>query len=352
MTNILLQTLSGQDTHWLQTTGKPLQISAGKTIADRQWGANPFCLVLEGKLSVMPSHVEHSARTNPALTHFSQGEMLGVLSQADGGDRMQSVQAIEDSLVLAIPAAVMQQKLQDDPSFAAHFYQANALLLARRLNFLIPRLNPETISAYQSQQEIVTVFSSLQDSDLDWLITVGTIQSIAADTCLVQGNQPIDAMHILLDGALTVEVLDDARSPMLQAFVPLPPTKATKAHSELARLSRGNLIGETALVNANPGNVSIKAVRESKILSIPRWRLAAKLSHDVEFASRFYRVLMLILAHQQQLIQQSLGHDDGQTELEQEGDGILNKVALAEARFEWMLKRIQTELGTGREIQW
>jgi hypothetical protein len=30
----------------------------------------------------------------------------------------------------------------------------------------------------------------------------------------------------------------------------------------------------------------------------------------------------------------------------------LNKVALAEARFEWMLKRIQTELGTGREIQW
>jgi signal-transduction protein with cAMP-binding, CBS, and nucleotidyltransferase domain len=352
MTNILLQTLSGQDTHWLQTTGKLLQISAGKTIADRQWGANPFCLVLEGKLSVMPSHVEHSARTNPALTHFSQGEMMGVLSQADGGDRTQLVQAIEDSLVLAIPAAVMQQKLQDDPSFAAHFYQANALLLARRLNFLIPRLNPETTSAYQSQQEIVTVFSSLQDSDLDWLITVGTIQSIAPNTCVVQGNQPIDAMHILLDGALTVEVLDDARSPMLQAFVPLPPTKATKAHSELARLSRGNLIGETALVKANPGNVSIKAVRESKILSIPRWRLAAKLSHDVEFASRFYRVLMLILAHQQQLIQQSLGHDDGQTELEQEGDGILNKVALAEARFEWMLKRIQTELGTGREIQW
>jgi CRP-like cAMP-binding protein len=332
MTEIILQTLSHQDMDWLQSAGKPRQLKANQVLIDRDRPLNTFYLILEGKLSVNQNDL-------------SQGEMLGLTSGPAWGSH--TVQAIDNALLLAIPKSDIQQKLQDDPSFAAHLYQAQALLLSRRLKQLMGQLDPNDLP-YQPQRESVTVFSGLQDSDLDWIITVGKVQSIPPNTCLLQSAHPIDAMHILLDGACAVEWDENGRSPLLKAF---SKPGDGQPRQELARLSRGDLIGEMALVNANPMNIVVRTVRESKVLSIPRWRIAAKLLHDIEFASRFYRVLATILTNQQNILLQNNGSDLDESE-DQADHEFLNKVALAEARFEWMLKRIQSELGTGREIQW
>lgn len=353
MTDLLRQILSCQDVQWLQTTGKSIQIKAGETLIDRHHPIDAFYLLLDGKLSVTPVQVEHSARTQTghALTNLVGGEMLGILAQHDGMDQGQSIQAIDDALVLTVPQATMRQKLQDDPQFAAHLYHVNAVLLGRRTKFLIKQLNTEAIATYQPEQEFVTVFSGLEDSDLDWLVTVGTVQSIGANADLIQGTQPVDAIHILLDGALSVGLMNDSRPPMVSTFNPAPPH--SHRDRESSRLSPGALIGETALLSQNPLNLTVTAMRESKVLSIPRWRLAAKLLHDIEFASRFYRVLAITLAHQQKALRQYFGlgqHQDD--EFNESEDEVLSQADLAEARFEWMLKRIQTELGTGREIQW
>jgi CRP-like cAMP-binding protein len=327
MSEIILQTLSHQDMDWLQHAGTPHQLKANQVLSDRP--LNTFYLILEGKLGINQSYL-------------SQGDMLGLTPGPDWGSH--TVQAIDNTLLLAIPKPEIQQKLQDDPSFAAHLYQAKALLLARQLRRMMRQLDPEDL--YQPQRESVTVFSGLQDSDLDWIITVGKVQSIPPDTYLLQSAHPIDAMHILLDGACAVEWDEDGRSPLLKAFS--KPEEA-QPRQELARLSRGDLIGETAFVNANPMNIAVRTVRESKVLSIPRWRIAAKLLHDIEFASRFYQVLATILTNQQNILLQNHDQDESEDQADHE---FLNKVALAEARFEWMLKRIQSELGTGREIQW
>jgi CRP-like cAMP-binding protein len=327
MTEIILQTLSHQDIDWLRNAGTPYPLKAHQVLSDRP--LNTFYLILEGKLGVNQNYL-------------SQGDMLGLTPGPDWGSH--AVQAIDNTLLLAIPKPEIQQKLQDDPSFAAHLYQAKALLLARQLRRMMKQLDPD--DSYQPQRESVTVFSGLQDNDLDWIITVGKVQSIPPDTYLLQSAHPIDAMHILLDGACAVEWDEDGRSPLLKAFS--KPEEA-QPKQELARLSRGDLIGETAFVNANSMNIAVRTVRESKVLSIPRWRIAAKLLHDIEFASRFYQVLATILTNQQNILLQNHDQDESEDQADHE---FLNKVALAEARFEWMLKRIQSELGTGREIQW
>jgi CRP-like cAMP-binding protein len=355
MTDILRQTLSGQDIQWLQTTGKSIQIKAGETLIDQQRPIDAFYLLLDGKLSVTPAHVEHSARTQTVhpLTNIFSGEMLGILAQHNGLDQGQSIKAIDDALVLAVPQATIQQKLQDDPQFAAHLYHANALLLGRRTKALIKQLDAEAIAAYQPEQEFVTVFSGLEDRDLDWLVTVGIVQSIGANVDLIQGAQPVDAIHILLDGALSAGLINEPRSSLVSTFSPSRAMQHPHRDRESSRLSPGALIGETALLAQNPLNMTVTAVRESKVLSVPRWRLAAKLLHDIEFASRFYRVLAIILAHQQKSLRQyfGLGHFQD-SEFNESEEDVLSQADLAEARFEWMLKRIQTELGTGREIQW
>ncbi|MGL5804706.1 MAG: cyclic nucleotide-binding domain-containing protein, partial [Xenococcaceae cyanobacterium] len=121
---------------------------------------------------------------------------------------------------------------------------------------------------------------------------------------------------------------------------------------ELSRLSRGDIVGESPFLEARPPNFNVRAIEDSIVLSVPRWRLAAKLLHDVGFASRFYRVLTALLADKQQALVNQIGYgrvsysqgqsleesDEYDNELSTEA---LSRVALAGARFDWMLKRMK-----------
>lgn len=306
-------------------------------------------IVLAGRLSVLPYALEHSARSTIAqtLTQVSAGHLIGSLSQQTQIPELIPIQALETTQLLSIPADLLQQKLKTDLQFAAHFYQAAALLLAQRLKSIA-----HTNIQAPAQRESVTVFSGLNDSDLAWLMTVGQIESITQNQVFSHPGKPSDRLSIILDGAFVMHHINDDRSPLIQTLSDseMPTDKAIG--EELARLSKGDWIGDRMFVNAAPTNTLITAIRETQLLSIPKWRIAAKLVHDVEFASRFYQVIWMLLKRQYDLILQQFRQNEPD-ETEELSDGqFLDQVPLAEANFEWMLNQIQTQLGTGRTIQW
>lgn len=270
-----------------------------------------------------------------------------------------TVQALTPALVLAIPRSHLLERLQDDLNFAAHLYRASAVLLANQLEQLMGQFQCSALSFQQPQlREAVTVFAELQDSDLDWLTAAGRVQQVTANSVLVRCDRPIDALHILLDGAVALSAPDLKRNRLAHAF-----SAVEHAHpeTEFARLSRGDMVGEMRFVNACAADITVKTLRESQVLSIPYWRLAAKLLHDPGFAARFYRVLAVLIANKQQAIVQQLGgsrltQTQGQALTDSNGNDLssqfLTQVALAEARFEWMLKRTRIQVGSGREHAW
>ncbi len=349
MTDLLLQCLSHQDCTWLTTTGQSLTLQKGQTIETIQSGHQQVYIVLAGRLSVLPYPLEHSARSPIAqsLTQVSAGHFVGHLSQPENTPASTLIQALETTQLLKISWDRLQQKLNADPHFAAHLYQAAALLLAQRLRSIA-----HTNIQAPAQRESVTVFSGLNDSDLAWLMTVGQIESIAQNQVFSHPGKPADRLSIILDGAFVMHHVNDDRSPLIQTLSTseMPPNSAIGA--ELARLSKGDWIGDRIFVNAAPTNTLITAIRETQLLSIPKWRITAKLVHDVEFASRFYQVVWMLLKRQYDLILQQFRQGEPD-ETEDLSDGqFLDQVPLAEANFEWMLNQIQTQLGTGRTIQW
>ena len=89
---------------------------------------------------------------------------------------------------------------------------------------------------------------------------------------------------------------------------------------------------------------------EATVLAIPRDRLTAKLADDAGFAARFYRALGVFLASRMRRSEQRLGYGaaadllDEDVEHEDEIDpGLLDNVALAGRRFDWMLRRLRGE---------
>ncbi len=341
-TTILLQELTNADLDWLLAAGKHRQIAPGHGLIKPHQSAEFLYILLEGELNLVAPPKE--------ILRLYPGEMIGAIPYLESYLLPTLVRAQTTAWVLEIHRDLLHQKLTEDLEFAANFYRACALLQSDRLAQLSDRLveqQGEEALFTQPAREVVTLFAELQDQDIDWLIAVGEVHHLKVHQVLVAGGRSPDALHILLDGVLRLGMPEVASSPVAAAF-PLPGSE--KPLPEFARLSRGDLLGEMQWLNPMALGAEAVALRETQVLSIPRWRLATKLIHDAGFATRFYRVLAVLLADQQQIMVEKLGYPSAQSQsLDSQ---FLTRVALAEARFEWMLKRIQTKIVTGRLVQW
>jgi CRP-like cAMP-binding protein len=156
-----------------------------------------------------------------------------------------------------------------------------------------------------------------------------------------------------MDGKMIAAVDEADSSPLARAFSTLEDSPTVvPPEREFARLSRGDIVGETPFLEASPPAVTVKAAEDSLVLSIPRSRLAAKLLSDVGFASRFYRVLAMLLADKQQGIISSLGYgrltyssgqslDEAMVYQDELSSNFLAQVTLAGTKFDWMLKQVR-----------
>jgi len=165
----------------------------------------------------------------------------------------------------------------------------------------------------------------LSDEDLDWLVAAGSRQRISRGTVLIKQGEPIGAVYVVLDGALSVTV---------------------GADREVAHLRTGEIVGELSFVDARPPSANAIAAEDSLVLAVPRAPLQARLDTDAPFASRFYRALAVFLADRLRATTSQLAYGEARetanTELKDEIEpDALERVALAGARFDWLLRRLR-----------
>jgi len=159
------------------------------------------------------------------------------------------------------------------------------------------------------------------------LIAHGRRLSVPAGTLLIEEGEPIEVLYVVLDGLLAV-------------------TLRAAHDEEIARLQSGEILGELSFLDSRPPSASVRALEPSSVLSIPRAKLAAKLEQDKPFAARFYRALGVFLASRLRRAQQRFGYGKEAAgppaEAADELDpALLDHLALAGARFDWMLKRLR-----------
>lgn len=363
MTEVLLKELTNSDIDWILATGQREEITAGTILIRQGTPVDALYILLDGALSVSVAQADDNpiGRAFAALEGgelsgrevalLANGEVVGEMPFLASYQSSTTVKAARKSLVLMIPQQQLIQKLREDVTFAAHFYRAIAVLLSHRLEQMIGQIGQSTVVLFQPQiREILFTFAELNDSDIGWMIVAGNAMRLPAGTVLFQAGRPVDALYILLDGKMVASIAEDASNPLTRAFSTLEQTDHIER--EFARLSRGDIVGETPFVEASPPAMTIRAVEDATVLSIPRWRLSAKLLHDVGFAARFYRVLAILLADKQQGIINSLGYgrinyssgkslDERLTYEDELSSSFLAQVTLAGTRFDWMLKQIR-----------
>ncbi len=362
MAKVLLNSLSNSDIDWMVSVGTRKHIPPDTVLIRQGEPLHGLYILLDGAMDVTVSQasdnplgrafavLEGGEILGREIARLESGEMIGEMPLLETYLSSTTVKSIKKSLILSIPQHQLLSKLQDDVSFAAHLYRAIAILLANRLEKIVSQLGNSTIALCEPQiREILFVFGELSDRDIDWMISAGTPQNLTAGTVLIHGGKPIEALHILLDGKMTVSICEDENHLLARAFSSLEDSEISGR--EFAWVLKGDIVGETPFVETSLPPLTVRATENSVVLSIPQWRLAAKLLHDIGFAARFYKVLAILLADKQQRIISQLSYgrlryskdqplDEDSIYENELSTNFLAQMALAGSRFDWMLKKI------------
>jgi len=174
-------------------------------------------------------------------------------------------------------------------------------------------------------RKVLLFLGILDDSDVEWMLGVGSRREVAVGDELVREGQPLDSVFLVIDGALSVR------------------TRALGGR-EVVRLLSGEVVGEMSFVDSRPPSASVIAVESSTVLAIPRSLLSERLAEDQSFAARFYRALAMFLADRLRTTVSQMGYgkeDAGKPEEEEMDAEVLDNLALAANRFDELQRRLR-----------
>ena len=366
MTDVLLEVLNDSDIDWMVAVGEKRQLEADQIII-QQGDVNQFMyIVLNGALAATISDDKKSAMGRAFLalsddsdvdlereiSRFSSGEIVGETSFLSNHQSALTIKTFESSVILALPYGKLQARLSQDLDLASRFYRATAVLLLQRFNRLLKNFSKRRGLQIPPIQDGPLLFGELNDSDVDWLISKGSVADIPDNQILIQSGRAVSNLYIVLRGTLSLSMPEARQGAIGDVFSRLQEKEVQPVGREVARVSQGEIVGETTLLESRLSPFNVKTIESCKLLILPIQEISLKMQRDAGMAARFYRILSILLSNRVEYFISRLGYgkptyESGQSlsdsvQYANEIDiDLIDSLALGGSRFDWMLKRLE-----------
>ena len=366
MIDTFLKQLSNSDVQWLKQNGHQQKIPRGEVLIEQKRSPNFFYLLISGELTGTISQnqggrlgrafaaLEDERDLEQEIASFTPGEVVGKMPVVELTPAAMTVRAKETSALLAVPYERLTEQIEADLDFAARFYRAIAILLSERFGRLVQYILRPKRSQIPPLQDVPLIFGELSDSDVDWMLGVGRLEEVKAQQVLIRTGEQIENLYVILQGTLAVFAKEQQPNRLVSLFAALESDEETDESlaTEIVRLERGEIIGEAITLDNPISTYTLRALEKSMLLRIPQRQLLVKLQQDVGTASRFYRVVAMLLSGRLQGLISRLGYGRSRYEigqsLELDADyedeidlDTMDNLTLGGARFDWMLKRLK-----------
>ena len=229
----LIDGLDEASRHALADELVPVECAAGDTLFRQGEDADSLYIVLEGKLSV---RLEQSGDAeDQLLNELHAGDVVGEVALVAGGKRSATVVAEEPSKLARLPVAVLNSLLEAHPEISQRMFG----LVSRRLR------------RSQLATQLETLFDGLDSEILGEIEKSIEWRTLRAGERLYEAGDPGDAAYLIVSGRVRVVVFDpDERL--------------------LHEVGRGDMVGETALVEDLPRDSTVFAARDCDLAKLPR----------------------------------------------------------------------------------
>jgi len=128
----------------------------------------------------------------------------------------------------------------------------------------------------EAERELLrSIFTGLDDSQIARLLVAGRFNDIAKGTTLAEENKPLDTLFFICAGNVNVTV----------------------AGRKVARLEKGNFVGEIAFLTEKPATATVVADENVRALVFERDELNQFFRHEAEVAGLIYQLLGRELAN-------------------------------------------------------
>ncbi|MDR9402978.1 MAG: cyclic nucleotide-binding domain-containing protein [Halothece sp. Uz-M2-17] len=369
MTDILLEELTEEDLEWLVSIGEKQDLSPGTRLIQQQKHSGKLYIILQGNLNAVVANNPESVlgRAYSALSSepeleqelfsLGEGDIAGEGAMLRDVPSPITIQTETEVSVIAVSGQSLHHHLKKSPPVASRFYRAIALLLLTRYESLLDQYINRKGIQMSPIEETPLIFGELYDSDVDWMIEQGTVETVSAETVLIQGGRATDTLYIILQGVFSISVAERKSTALNKVFTKLM-TSDTEAEKplgrEIARVSKGEIIGETSLLDSRLSKFTVSSTEDSLVLAIPRQTLFLELQQKPAMSARFYRILALLLSERltgliNRISYGKRSYKSGQSlaagiTYEDEADlDAIDNLTLGGARFDWMLRRLQVE---------
>lgn len=125
--------LNDNDIDWMTTCGRREQVTAGTVLIQQGQPVEAIYMVLKGNLAITFTVQVDGKPVEKEIARRASGEIVGEMSFVETGVASASIRCAENSLLLALPQALLWEKLSRDRGFATRFYQAISVALVDRL---------------------------------------------------------------------------------------------------------------------------------------------------------------------------------------------------------------------------
>lgn len=125
--------LNDNDIDWMTTHGRREQVTAGTVLIQQGQPVEAIYMVLKGNLAITFTVQVDGKPVEKEIARRASGEIVGEMSFVETGVASASICCAENSLLLALPQALLWEKLKRDRGFATRFYQAISVALVDRL---------------------------------------------------------------------------------------------------------------------------------------------------------------------------------------------------------------------------
>ncbi len=233
-----------------------VRLAPGETLFDQGDAGDGIYVVLAGRLKAYK--VEDDGSEVP-LGEMAAGSTVGEIQVLTGGTRTATVRAVEPSELARISTAVFDELLRRSPETRREMVAVNERRLDRSLLVeVLPKL-----------------FGPLDEEAMAELRSIGRQREIRRGELLIRKGDPGESCFLLLRGRLAVLVEDeDGREAVL------------------GEIARGEPVGEMALITGEPRSTSVRAIRDSRVVEIPRDRFEALVARDPQVLMAIARILV------------------------------------------------------------
>jgi CRP/FNR family cyclic AMP-dependent transcriptional regulator len=174
------------------------------------------------------------------------------------------------------------------------------------------------------------VLGQLSDENIEWMITQGKREAVAAGQVLIEEGAATEFVYIVLDGTLGIYIDADGRE------------------LQVAERGVGDILGEMSFIEDSPASATVKAARDATLFTLAKPVLADKLETDRDFAARFYRGIAISLSYRlrESMTPDSAGGEDADSKID--GDEELDptvpdSVRRAGERFDRIVRRMMEQ---------